>query len=268
MMLGLVIGILVGETVLLVAPPAPAAALIALLVSLATMAAISFGLLPVIAIQGGVSALLVLALGPAAAGAPRFLDALVGTGVGLVFSQVLLTPDPARLVHAAAAQLLRSLADALARLADAVEKADAGGAVATRARLIEAREDVNLLQLRIATAASLERWSLRGRWRRRAAERAIERYADRGALLHAAALVLADAMAAQLQADAPPPRRLAARLRRDGAALDALQRGKPAPERMQEDPEPSGEAWRPCLESLEALERLVDALSSEPDLRA
>ena len=49
-------------------------------------------------IQAAVSAVLVLALGPASAGVVRLLDVLAGTAVGLLFSQVLLTPDPVRLL--------------------------------------------------------------------------------------------------------------------------------------------------------------------------
>ena len=71
------------------------------------------GQAPVIAIQGGVSALLVIALGPTTAGPTRLADALVGTGVALLFSQVLLTPDPVRIIDDAVRRMLRLLAQAL-----------------------------------------------------------------------------------------------------------------------------------------------------------
>ena len=46
------------------------------------------------AIQSGVSALMVLTMGAVTAGPERILDVLIGTAVGLSFSQILLTPDP------------------------------------------------------------------------------------------------------------------------------------------------------------------------------
>jgi uncharacterized membrane protein YgaE (UPF0421/DUF939 family) len=263
MMLGLVTGIAVGEAVLIVAPPMNMAVLIAVVVLVAIMAAISFGLLPVIAIQGGVSALLVLALGPEAAGAARFLDAVAGTAVGLVFSQIFLTPDPVKLISAAASTLLADLGAGLALLAEAVDAADATKAASARTRLIEARDRVNILQVRIASAHGVIRWSLHGRLRRRETERLIAIYSCRGVVLHASALVLSDVLTAGLQAGLRPPRDLASRIQRLAASVAALSAGKApamhAPQKTREDVESD---WRPCLESLDALERLVSALEA------
>jgi uncharacterized membrane protein YgaE (UPF0421/DUF939 family) len=85
MVLGVVTGIVVGELLLHV----PVFALplrIALIAFLAIMAALSFGLAPVIPIQAAVSAILVLALGPTMAGPTRLADVAVGAAVGLLFS--------------------------------------------------------------------------------------------------------------------------------------------------------------------------------------
>lgn len=259
MMLGLVTGIVVGEAVLQLAPPMPTALLIAIIVFLAIMAAICFGLLPVIAIQGGISALLVFALGPEAAGAARFVDALAGTAVGLLFSQLVLTPDPARMIERAASQLLRAVAQALVMLAEAAETATGEQAAAARTRLIAARESVNLLQVRIASAASIVRWSLRGHLRRAPARRLTSLYECRGVVLHAAALVLSDALTTKLTEGMQPPRSLAARIRYVASALQSLEAGKepPLPPKAVLSPEPQ---WSPCFESLDALERVVSAL--------
>jgi uncharacterized membrane protein YgaE (UPF0421/DUF939 family) len=259
MMLGLVTGIVVGEAVLLLAPPMPTALLIATIVFLAIMAAMCFGLVPVIAIQGGISALLVVALGPEAAGAARFLDALAGTAIGLLFSQLLLTPDPARLIERAAAQLLGAISEALAMLAEAAETATGKQAAAARTRLIAARESVNLLQVRISSAESIVRWSVRGRLRSGATRRLTLLYQCRGIVLHAAALVLADALTTRLSEGTQPPRSLGARIRHVAAALQSLATGKGPPPRPEAtlSPEPD---WRPCFESLDAIERLVTVL--------
>ena len=259
MMLGLVTGIVVGEAVLLLAPPMPTALLIAIIVFLAIMAAICFGLQPVIAIQGGVSALLVLALGPEAAGAARFLDALAGTAVGLIFSQLLLTPDPARLIERAASHLLTAISQALVMLAEAAESATGEQAAEALTRLIEARESVNVLEVRISSAASIVRWSLRGRLRQREAKRLASLYESRGVVLHAAALVLADALTTKLKEGRPPPRDFTVRVRHLAIALQSLAAGKYSALRCEAALSP-GPDWSPCFQSLEVLERLVVAL--------
>jgi uncharacterized membrane protein YgaE (UPF0421/DUF939 family) len=218
-------------------------------------------MLPVIAIQGGVSALLVLALGPAAAGAPRFLDALAGTAIGLIFSQLLLTPDPARLIESAAASLLRDIAAPLAQLADAVDRADIDQARAARGRLIAASGAVTMLQVRIDSAAGIVRWSLRGWLRRKAARDLTQLYKTRAIVLHAAAMVLADAIVDKLP-DAPrAPQPLAARIRNVASVLEHMADHKFAGPRVAPSPCAEG-GWRICLESLEALERLTQALDA------
>jgi len=60
------------------------------------MLASSFGLGAVVPIQAGVSALLVIVLGPETAGYARLLDVLIGAAVGLVFNRLLLMWAPVR----------------------------------------------------------------------------------------------------------------------------------------------------------------------------
>ena len=48
----------------------------------------AFGQTPTVPIQAGVSALLVILMGPQAAGLPRYLDVLVGGMIGLAFAIV------------------------------------------------------------------------------------------------------------------------------------------------------------------------------------
>lgn len=54
----------------------------------AMLVATAFGLPPVVPIQAGVSALLVILRGPHAAGLARYLDVLLGTAIGLAFAVV------------------------------------------------------------------------------------------------------------------------------------------------------------------------------------
>jgi uncharacterized membrane protein YgaE (UPF0421/DUF939 family) len=60
------------------------------------MAASSYGQLPVVPIQAGVSAILVVTLGPAVTGSVRMADVAIGALIGLLFSQILLAPAQSR----------------------------------------------------------------------------------------------------------------------------------------------------------------------------
>ncbi len=56
---------------------------------------------PIVVAQAAVGAILVTAFGDTAAGLDRLVDALVGAAVALVFSQLLFSPDPLRLLRRA-----------------------------------------------------------------------------------------------------------------------------------------------------------------------
>jgi hypothetical protein len=74
--------------------------------------------------QAAVGAILTVALGEADAGVQRLVDALIGAGVALVFSQVLFSPEPVALVRRAEASALADLATGLERTAQALERDD------------------------------------------------------------------------------------------------------------------------------------------------
>jgi uncharacterized membrane protein YgaE (UPF0421/DUF939 family) len=74
--------------------------------------------------QAGVSAILITALGDPAEGAHRLIDAVIGAGVALTFSQLFFSPEPLRLLRRAEAGVLAGLADALRLLADALDRDD------------------------------------------------------------------------------------------------------------------------------------------------
>ena len=56
---------------------------------------------PIVVAQAAVGAILVTAFGDTAAGLDRLVDALIGAAVALVFSQLLFSPDPLRLLRRA-----------------------------------------------------------------------------------------------------------------------------------------------------------------------
>lgn len=95
LLLGVGTGIVVGE-IILVLPDILPLLKIALAAFFAMLAAAAYGQLAVVPIQAGVSAILVVALGPAITGSVRMADVAVGAVVGLFLSQVLPAPEPSR----------------------------------------------------------------------------------------------------------------------------------------------------------------------------
>jgi uncharacterized membrane protein YgaE (UPF0421/DUF939 family) len=92
LLVGVSIGIIVGELVFLLPESLGAYDIGELRVAVAIFAAMlvgaAFGQTPTVPIQAGVSALLVILMGPHAAGLPRYLDVLLGGTIGLVFAIV------------------------------------------------------------------------------------------------------------------------------------------------------------------------------------
>jgi uncharacterized membrane protein YgaE (UPF0421/DUF939 family) len=87
LVLGVALGILVGELALLI--PSPIAAMV-IGIFASMMIASSFGIGPVVPIQAGVSLLLVLTLGPETAGYVRMVDVVIGAVAGLICGRLLL----------------------------------------------------------------------------------------------------------------------------------------------------------------------------------
>src|SRR5215211_3136511 len=97
-----------------------------LAVTIAMAAAVVLNAGQVMLTEAAVSAALVATVAPTTQGFPptRLLDALVGGGVALVFSQLLFPLDPVRLVRQAAEVVLDKLAETLEQVADALEDRD------------------------------------------------------------------------------------------------------------------------------------------------
>ena len=93
LVLGVATGIVIGE-LSLVLPNVFPLLKITLTAFFAMIVAASYGQAAVVPIQAGVSAILVVALGPATTGYVRMIDVGVGAAVGFFFSKFPLTPDP------------------------------------------------------------------------------------------------------------------------------------------------------------------------------
>lgn len=256
LILGVATGILVGELAMMLPATYPLAR-VSLAAFLAILVASAYGLQPVVPIQAGVSAVLVLALGPANAGTVRMLDVVAGTGIGLLFSQVLLTPDPVRLLDDAAADLLGRLRAAFGVAEAAIASGDAARAQAAVEAFSDSHSALATLTGAIDTARSAARWSLRGRLAARRVLPVAGSYDRRAARLYASALLFGTALASAMARGAPPPPELAGRLRHALALADPDRAPEPDP------PVPAvaeGQAteWRaPVVRLEEAIEALT-----------
>jgi uncharacterized membrane protein YgaE (UPF0421/DUF939 family) len=76
---------------------------------------------PIVVAQAAFSAVLITTFGSQGQGWERLVDALIGVGVALVFSQLLFVPEPQRLLRRAESAVLSSLADSLWLTADVLE---------------------------------------------------------------------------------------------------------------------------------------------------
>lgn len=257
LILGVATGIIVGELALFLPDQHPLLR-VSLTAFFAILVAAAYGLPPVVPIQSGVSAVLVLALGPESAGIVRLLDVAAGTAIGLLFSQVLLTPDPVRMLDSTAADLLARLRGAFRQAAAAIDAGDAARAQAAVESFSAIHASLAALAGAIDTARSAARWSLRGRLAARRVLPVADQYDRRAARLYALGLLFGTALASAMARGTPPPEGLSARLGHLVARADP------------ESPEPAGgppppaiaglnDEWRRTVvrleEAIEALER-------------
>ena len=119
---GVVVGILVGETALAVVGSGPLSLALAMFAAMAV--AVALGGARIVIAQAAVSAILCVVIGDAEAGAERLVDALVGGGVALAFSQLLFSPEPVALLRRAEAVALAGMARGLEQASQARERDD------------------------------------------------------------------------------------------------------------------------------------------------
>ena len=134
LLLGVFTGIIIGELALLVIGNQIVALGVAALlaITIATMAGAS----RLTIAQAAASAVLTISVSSGSSGWERLIDALIGAGVALVFTQVLFTPNPLRLLHRAETEALTAIAQGLKDAASALDNADdqAGWAALTDLR--------------------------------------------------------------------------------------------------------------------------------------
>jgi hypothetical protein len=119
---GVVVGIVVGELALAALGIGFGSLGLATFVAIAIARAL--GGARIVVAQAAVGAILTVAVGDPDAGAERLLDALIGGGVALVFSQLLFSPEPVALLRRAETAALADMADGLELTARAVERDD------------------------------------------------------------------------------------------------------------------------------------------------
>lgn len=115
LILGVAIGIACGELVVLLLGSTVVSLAVATFAAMAVTLAVTQNRLALN--QTGAAAALTVIFAGGEAGYERMLDALIGAGVALVFTQVIFSPEPVALVRRAERQALRGLAEELERTA-------------------------------------------------------------------------------------------------------------------------------------------------------
>ncbi|MEU8111677.1 FUSC family protein [Micromonospora sp. NPDC048947] len=135
LIIGVTVGVLIGDLLLLVIGTGWWQ--LALIVVLAIVVALFLAGSAAVVIQAGATAVLIATLSPTVRDLeiPRFVDALVGGGVALLVTAVLLPLNPLRVLNRAARPALDLLATQLDATAEALTERDAARARAARGEL-------------------------------------------------------------------------------------------------------------------------------------
>ncbi len=191
MLLGVCVGIFVGEITIMILGSGYGRLAVATFGAMATARALEAS--RIVIGQAAASAILtVIVLNGAEVGFDRLADALVGGGVALVFTQLLFTPEPVRLVRRAEAAGLAAIARTLARTAHVLERDPS--AVADREAQGMPGLHQQLIELDRAMRAGARVRRQSARWRSRARGQALQREIERAhqlELLGASTLMLA-----------------------------------------------------------------------------
>ena len=258
LMVGVATGIIVGEAALWLPDGYPL-----LLIGFATFSAIAiaalYGLGAVVPIQAGVSAVLMLAVGPESAGVVRMLDVLVGAGVGLVFSQILLTPNPIAIIDSSAKDLLEKLAKGFSKNLQSLEENDANKAKNAVLIFSAAHDSLIALETGISSARNTARWTLRGRFVSREVKDIASRYERHAVRLYASSLLFAEAFADALRKEqGSPPASLHERLASVASGCAAIASDSERPVLLPVAPDDVADAvsgpWRLCMQHLSTVE--------------
>ncbi|HEX5908129.1 MAG TPA: FUSC family protein [Propionibacteriaceae bacterium] len=188
LLIGVVVGIAVAE--LVVEFTGGGVLTLALATFFAMLIARAVDNAPIVVAQAAVSAVLITTFGSQEQGLERLLDALIGVGVALVFSQLLFAPEPLRLLRRAEGAVLSSLSEGLQLSADALEQNNHQLADQATRQLRALRDNLVALNTVRAASARIVRHSVT--WRMRAAQVALEQErADQLDLLAGSGVMLA-----------------------------------------------------------------------------
>ncbi|WBB65293.1 FUSC family protein [Micromonospora sp. WMMD812] len=173
--------------------------------------------------QAGGTAVLISTLAPMERGleVPRILDALVGTGIGLLVVALLLPVNPIRVLDRAATPIFDTVTQQLDTIAAALRQRDAHQAIGALERLRGLEADVGRLNEALSGAEEVVTLAP-ARWHRRAQ---YHRYARGATHLERFALdvrVLARWSSTAIQYDEPIPEELPAAMTRLGQAARVL----------------------------------------------
>jgi hypothetical protein len=157
LLLGVIVGIICGEVALEVLGGSYVSLALAVLAA-TTVARVLSGVRIVIA-QAAAGAILTVAIANGEAGTQRLVDALIGVGVALVFTQVLFSPEPLALLRRAESVALTDMADALRLAARALEHDDDDAAEGATNHLRTLRDDLSELGRTRAASSRVARRS-------------------------------------------------------------------------------------------------------------
>lgn len=158
---GVLLGIGVAEVTVLVVDTVYVRVALAALITM--VAARLLGGARIVIAQAAAAAILTVAVANES-GVERLIDALIGAGVALVFTQVLFSPDPMAMLRRAEATALSGMAEALALTARALERGDEDMAEDAMSKLRSLRDDLGQLGKTRAASTRVVRHSLV--WRR------------------------------------------------------------------------------------------------------
>lgn len=213
---GVIVGIAVAEGAIKLVGAGYATLAAATLVSM--LIAVAFGAARMVIAQSAASAILTVATHAPGVGPGRLIDALIGGGVALVFSQLLFPAEPLRLLRRDESAALAGMSQALRLVTQAIERGDAGSADRAIDQLRDVRDRLTELgktrQRSLRTARRTPRW-----WGRRAPIVKEEENAGQLDLLGSSCLALTRAV---VGADTPQLQSLHAVVRQLAGVLQVL----------------------------------------------
>jgi len=210
---GVIVGIATGE--LTVAVLGGGYGRLALATFVAMVIARALGGARIVIAQAAASAILTVAVANGEAGTERLVDALIGAGVALVFSQLLFSPEPVALVRRAEVAALAGMAGGLELTARALESQEEALAERAMSELRDLRDPLAELARTRRASSRIARHTLVWQSRRSAVVRENEN-ASQLDLLGSSCVMLARTVSAtsplEQQSLAPSVRQLAGAL--------------------------------------------------------